>query len=133
VTKLNLEKGEFRHSWRQVLPGSRAVLFTTEYAGRSTDEADTEVVSLKTGKRTLLHHGGFFARYLPSGHLIWIFHGVLYAASFDLDRLGLTGQPRPVIEDFSTRGMSARNSAFHRTGSSCTSVRRGSFSAPYFG
>ena len=117
VTQLNLDKAEFRHSWPQVLPGSQNVLFTTEYEGRSTDEADTEVVSLKTGKRTLLHRGGFFARYLPSGHLVWIFHNVLYAASFDLDRLTLAGQPQPILEDINNRRDDGGQFAFSRTGS----------------
>jgi hypothetical protein len=35
VTELNREKGEYRHGWPQVLPGSRAVLFTTEQPGES--------------------------------------------------------------------------------------------------
>jgi Tol biopolymer transport system component/predicted Ser/Thr protein kinase len=99
VTELNHEKSEFRHGWPQVLPGSRAVLFTTEHTGQAFDDADIEVASLKTGERTILHHGGFFARYLPSGHLAWVHHNVLYAAPFDLDRLALTGDPQPVVED----------------------------------
>jgi hypothetical protein len=99
VTELNREKGEYLHGWPQVLPGSRAVLFTTEHTGQNPDETDIEVASLKTGKRTTLHHGGFFARYLPSGHLVWAQHNALYAAPLDLDRLALTGEPQPVIED----------------------------------
>jgi serine/threonine protein kinase/Tol biopolymer transport system component len=99
VTELNHEKGEFLHGWPQVLPGSGAVLFTTEHAGQNPDETDIEVVSLSTGKRTTLHHGGFFAHYLPSGHLVWAHHNALYAAPLDLDRLALTGEPQPVIED----------------------------------
>jgi predicted Ser/Thr protein kinase len=111
-----LERGEFRHSWPQVLPGSRKILFTTEFVGQSIDEADTEVFSLDTGKRTLLHHRGFFGRYLPSGHLVWIFHNVMYAASFDLDRLKLTGQPQPVLEDVDSRRDEGGQFAFSQTG-----------------
>jgi len=86
VTELNLEKGERRHGWPQVLPCSRAALFTTQHAGQTFDDADIDVVSLKTGERTTLHHGGFFARYLPSGHLVWIHQNALYSAPFDLER-----------------------------------------------
>jgi Tol biopolymer transport system component/predicted Ser/Thr protein kinase len=100
VTELNHEKGEYRHGWPQVLPGSRAVLFSTEHTGQAFDDADIDLVILKTGERTTLHHGGFFARYLPSGHLVWVHRNVLYAAPFDLDRLALTGEPLPVVEDF---------------------------------
>jgi Tol biopolymer transport system component/predicted Ser/Thr protein kinase len=99
VTELNREKGERRHGWPQVLPGSRAVLFSTERVAGTFDEADIEVVSLKTGERTTLHHGGFFPRYLPSGHLVWIHQNALYAAPMDLGKLVLTGEPQPVVED----------------------------------
>jgi hypothetical protein len=50
---------------------ARAVLFTTEHVNQTFDDTDIDVVSLKTGKRTTVHHGGFFARYLNSGHLVW--------------------------------------------------------------
>jgi serine/threonine-protein kinase len=99
VTELSYEKGEFRHAWPQVLPGSRAVLFTTEHTAQAFDDADIDVLSLKTGVRTTLHHGGFFARYLPSGHLVWVHQNTLYAAPFDLGRLALTGEPQPIVED----------------------------------
>ena len=99
VTELNHEKSERSHAWPQILPGSRAVLFTTQHIGQTFDDADIDVITLKTGERKTLHHGGFFARYLPSGHLVWLHQSVLYAAPFDLDRLALTGEPQPVVED----------------------------------
>jgi len=116
VTELNREKGELRHGWPQVLPGSRAVLFTTGHAAQTFDDADIEVVSLKTGERTILHHGGFFARYLPSGHLVWIHQNALYAAPFDLGRLALTGEPQPVVEDINSGEDSGGDFAFSQTG-----------------
>jgi len=116
VTELNHEKGEYRHGWPQVLPESRAVLFTTEHIGQSFDDADIDVVRLKTGERTTLHHGGFFARYLPSGHLVWVHQNALYAAPFDLDRLTLTGEPQPVIEDIDNAKDTGGDFAFAQTG-----------------
>jgi serine/threonine protein kinase/Tol biopolymer transport system component len=116
VTELNHEKGERRHGWPQVLPGSRAVLFSTERSDQAFDDADIEVVSLKTGERTTLHHGGFFARYLPSGHLVWIHQNALYAAPFDLGRLALTGEPQPVVEDINSGEDTGGDFAFSQTG-----------------
>jgi len=116
VTALNHEKGEFRHAWPQVLPGSGAVLFSTEHIGQTFDDADIEVVSLKTGERKLLHHGGFFARYLPSGHLVWLHENALYAAPFDLSRLALTGEPQPVVEDVNSSEDTGGDFAFSQTG-----------------
>ena len=36
------------------------------------EEANIEVLSLKTGKVTVLYRGGYFGRYLPSGHLVFL-------------------------------------------------------------
>lgn len=116
VTELNLEKAEWRHSWPQVLPGSHAVLFTAEHSGQNSDDGDIDVVSLKTGKRTTLHHGGFFARYLPSGHVAWVHQNVLYAAPFDVGRLALTGEPQPVVEDIHSGTDTGGDFAFSQTG-----------------
>ncbi len=116
VTKVNHEKGELRHGWPQVLPGSRAVLFSTEHVAQPFDDADIEVASLQTGERTTLHHGGFFVRYLPSGHLVWVHRHVLYAAPFDLGRLALTGEPQPVVEDLHNGKDTGGEFAFSQTG-----------------
>jgi len=116
VTKLNHEKGELRHGWPQVLPGSRAVLFTTDHVGQGFEDADVDVVSLQTGVRTTLHHGASFARYLPSGYLVWVRRHVLYAAPFDLGRLALTGEPQPVVEDINNGWDTGGGFAFSQTG-----------------
>jgi Tol biopolymer transport system component len=99
LTKVNRDKGEITHRWPQVLPGSQAVLFTV-YAGSviSADDSDIDVVSLKTGERKTVYHGGFFARYLPSGHLVFVHQNTLFAAPFDLKRLALIGSPQPIVE-----------------------------------
>jgi serine/threonine-protein kinase len=86
------------HRWPQVLPGSQAVLFTVYGITRDPDDSDIDVISLKSGERKTVHHGGFFARYLPSGHLVFIHQNTLFAAPFDVRRLALTGTPQPVIE-----------------------------------
>jgi Tol biopolymer transport system component/predicted Ser/Thr protein kinase len=137
VTQLNREKGEYRHGWPQVLPGSRAVLFTTEHAGHTFDDADIEVASLKTRERTVLYHGGFFARYLPSsgrasGHLAWVHHNVLYAAPFDLDRLALTGDPQPVVEDINNAEDEGGDFSFSQAGSSVYLSREGGLQRSIF-
>jgi hypothetical protein len=77
VTKLNA--GEVTHRWPQVLPGSQTVLFTsdTQTSGHNHDDANIDVISLKTGERKTIQRGGFSPRYLAdatgskgTGHLI---------------------------------------------------------------
>src|ERR1700736_1093957 len=43
--------------------------------------------------------GGYSGRYLPSGHLVYIHQGTLFAVGFDLDRLEVRGTPAPLLED----------------------------------
>ena len=96
--------GEYLHRFPQVLPGSRAVIFTafTKSAVRGSDSAlgqsNVEVMTLKDGKRKTLHRGGRFGQYLASGHLVYLDGRTLFAVPFDLDRLAVRGTPVPVLE-----------------------------------
>ncbi len=116
LTELNHEKGERAHRWPQVLPGSQAVLFSVYHAIENYDNADIEVVSVKTGKRTTVYHGGFFARYLPSGHLVYVHQNTLFAVPFDLRQLRLTGEPQPLLENITNAADVGANLAFSQTG-----------------
>jgi serine/threonine-protein kinase len=115
LTQLSKEKGETAHGWPQVLPGSQAVLFTAYRAG-SFDEGEIVVVSLKTGEQKTVHRGGFFGRYLPSGHLVFLRQNTLFAAPFDLKRLALTGAPQPVIEEVNSNTRGGGDFDFSRNG-----------------
>jgi serine/threonine-protein kinase len=98
-----LKPGENTHRWPQVLPGAQAVLFTANSQPGDYENASVDVVSLKTGQRRTLQRGGYYGRYLPSGHLVYMHQGTLFAARMDLDRLVLTGPPTPVLEDVDSR------------------------------
>jgi serine/threonine-protein kinase len=104
VTKLR--SGEASHRWPQVLPGAQAVLFTSspQVYGR-VDDANIEAVSLKTGQVKIVQHGGYYGRYLPSGHLVYAHEGMLFGAGFDLARLEMRGTPVPLLSDLATNGL----------------------------
>ena len=93
------DKGEATHRWPQILPGGQAVLFTGSTVNGAYDNARIEVLSLKSGQWKVVQRGGYFGRYLPSGHLVYIHQGTLFAAGFDLDRLEVRGTPAPLLED----------------------------------
>ena len=82
----------------QVLPGERAVLFTLG-DGTNWDDAQIVVHSLETDERKVLIESGRDARYVPTGHLVYVFDGTLLAVPFDLDKLEVTGGPIPMAED----------------------------------
>src|SRR5204863_8332150 len=94
-----LAAGERMQRWPQMLPGSQAVLFSSLATnGNGWDAADIVVQKLPDGPRTIVQEGGFFGRYLRSGHIVFVQQGTLFAAPFDVSRLELTGPPIPAIE-----------------------------------
>ncbi len=99
LTELDTEAGEVTHRWPQVLPGGRAVLFTVHSSGAGFDDARIEVLDLEKNERKVLHHGASFGRYVPTGHVVYVREGTLYALPFDLERLEVTGSPSPLLED----------------------------------
>ncbi len=79
--------------------GGRAVLFTElRGAVANADAANIKVLSLEDHKTKVLQQGGTYGRYLPSGHLVYLNRGTLFAVPFDMDRLELRGTPAPVLE-----------------------------------
>ena len=98
LTTPAVEKGERRHGFPHILPGGKAVLFTI--GRRSTyEDAQIAVLSLETGKWKTVLEGGAFARYSPTGHLVYMRSNTLMAVRFDLTKLDVTGDPAPVLED----------------------------------
>ncbi|AHG93441.1 WD40-like beta Propeller containing protein (plasmid) [Gemmatirosa kalamazoonensis] len=83
--------------WPQILPGG-AVLYT-RHTRIDTDRADVEVYDPRTGTRRRVVRGGTYARWLPNGYLAYVNQGTLYAASFDVARLAVTGTAVPVLDD----------------------------------
>jgi len=111
ITHLNREQGETSHGWPQVLPGSQAVLFTA-YTSGGPEDANIDVLSVKSGARKTLVRGGVLGRYLPSGHLVYLHRGTLLAVAFDLGKLAVMGDPQPVLDDVSTFNTWANHADF---------------------
>ena len=85
----------------QRLPGGDWVLYSlvgTSDPSSLEEESEIVVESTSSGDRRVVRVGGIDARYMPTGHLVYHFGGVLYAVPFDLDRLEVTGGPVPVVE-----------------------------------
>jgi serine/threonine-protein kinase len=81
----------------EVLPGSRAILFT---GSRRTPSQQSGVWALALGDQPrLLVEGGRTARYLRSGHLAYAVKGSLVVAPLDLESLTLTAPSVTVIND----------------------------------
>jgi Tol biopolymer transport system component/tRNA A-37 threonylcarbamoyl transferase component Bud32 len=91
-------EGELVQRFPQVLPGGKAVLYTVNTAIAGGQTSRIVVQPLPSGERLVVRDGGFYARYLPSGHVAYIRDGTLFVVAFDADRLAVTGEPIPIVE-----------------------------------
>jgi serine/threonine-protein kinase len=103
LTHLDLDDREVTQRWPQTLDHDRMVLYTAHTAGSGFEEAFGVLVNLRTGRRKVVHRGGFHYRYLPSGHIVYISLAGLYALPFDLARmrseLELNAQPSKILDN----------------------------------
>ena len=98
LTTLDEASGEVSHRWPQWLPGGKKILFTegtelTDFSG-----ASLVVLDVGTGEQTVIHRGGFYGRYVPTGHVLYVNDGTVFALPFDVDRVKATGSQFPVLE-----------------------------------
>jgi Tol biopolymer transport system component len=110
-----------RASAPSLLPGGDWVLFSLLRSGAPTVDWDTaEVVaqSLKSGERRTLYSGGSAPRYVPTGHLVFVFRSTLYALPFDVGAIKVAGEPIPVVEGVSSNsgGSGVAQYAFSKNG-----------------
>jgi len=108
-------EGQSGQLWPEFLPGDRGILFTTGL--RAVGENSTIAVhDLKTGADRVLIRGGSHPRYVATGHLVYAVAGTLRVVGFDLARLAVTGDPRPVLEGVLMKPVGAADYGVSRTG-----------------
>jgi serine/threonine-protein kinase len=99
LTTLDADKGEVSHRWPQVLPGAKAVLFTSQVENaESYDQANIEVLILSSKERRVVARGGSYGRYVSSGHLVYLNNGTLFGIPFDLETLETVGTAAPLVQ-----------------------------------
>jgi Tol biopolymer transport system component len=98
LTTLDKARGESSHRWPEVLPGGQWILFTVGLEDASFDEATVEAVSINTGERRVVLAGAGFARYAPTGQLLFVRGGHLHAVGFDAKHLVVRGTPEVVLD-----------------------------------
>src|SRR5262249_6111160 len=106
----------------QVLPGAKAVIFADTILGTDWDNGTIQAVSLHDSKPKVLIKGGYFGRYVPTGgpsggHLVYMSHLTLWAAPSDPDRLEVSGNTAPLLDDVAANsGGGEASFDFSRTG-----------------
>ncbi|MGQ0736769.1 MAG: protein kinase domain-containing protein [Acidobacteriota bacterium] len=93
---VTLQEGEYATS-PQLLPGGTHVLFTL---GSDALSRVTQVLvqALGSGARTVVAKNGGDARYVATGHVVFVVDGVLMALPFDLATMSGVGAPVSVVE-----------------------------------
>jgi serine/threonine protein kinase len=89
-------------------------LFTL--AGASPETAQVAVLDRRTGRQTTLVRGGSAAEFAEPGHLVYAFGGTLRAIRFDPERLTVSGEAVPVLEQVATTGAGAGQFTISRDG-----------------
>ena len=97
LTSPDQSEGPTTDRWPQALPGGKAILFMAGVGVGDYESSNILVQPVPQGARKILHRGGYYPRYVQSGHLVFIREGTLFAAGFDPQRLELLGPPVPVV------------------------------------
>jgi eukaryotic-like serine/threonine-protein kinase len=98
VTQPDGNKGELKHLLPQMLPGSRAVLFTVTHTPLPKwDDTEVVVQELSNGSRRARVESAADGRYVVSGHVVYLQRGTMMAAPFDLASLKVTGGGMSVV------------------------------------
>jgi len=95
------------HVWPEVLPGGEAILFVIRPGAGGLGNARNgriAVLSLETGEYQALVEGGYRPQYAPTGHIVFVRAGALWAVPFDVETLAKIGPEVPVIEGVQQNG-----------------------------
>jgi eukaryotic-like serine/threonine-protein kinase len=91
-------EAERAHIPSSALPGDGVLLYTSRKRVWTWGDEEVVALDLATGERTVLVHDAADARYAPTGHLLFLRRGVLFAVPFVPGSLSVGGSPVPVLE-----------------------------------
>jgi DNA-binding SARP family transcriptional activator len=100
-TTLDTANSEYDHTWPDVLPNGKGVLFTVTYSGKKGVNGLSyaiAVAEIPSGKHRVIVENAIFARY-SSGHLLYVTDEKrLMVVSFDQNSMRVSDEPDAVTE-----------------------------------
>ncbi|MHC4440219.1 MAG: protein kinase domain-containing protein, partial [Planctomycetota bacterium] len=87
---LGTESEPVKGNYPQILPGCKDILISSA--------AGVSIFSLESRKSKILIPGGYYARYEPTGHLVYARAGAIEVVPFSLTTRKVIGRPVPVLE-----------------------------------
>src|SRR6184192_332785 len=102
-TTLDTAGREVHHSWPDVLPNGKGVLFTVGFSGRNGVKGGTSyaiaVADIPSGKHRLILDDAMYARYATPGYLLYVTtNRSLMVAPFDQNSMKIAGEPTALTE-----------------------------------
>ena len=94
--------GHSSDRWPQFLPGSDFILYTSPFGLASLDDSEILALNLKTGQTKSIYRGGYNARYVPGGYLLYLRQGNIFGLRFSPSRLEIGGQPVKLVDGVSS-------------------------------
>jgi serine/threonine-protein kinase len=119
-TGLDTATGEVDHTWPDVLPNGKGVLFTVAFTGKNAVKAGTTfaiaVAEIPSGKHRVIVNDAKFARY-AAGHLLYVTtNKTLMVVPFDQNSMQIVGKPRALVEGMRLGDLGAADLAVSETG-----------------
>jgi eukaryotic-like serine/threonine-protein kinase len=120
-TVLDTTRGEVDHTWPEVLPNGKGVLFTDRFNGRKGKKgaysSAIAVADISSGKHRVLIDDAMYARYAVSGQLLYVTtNKTLMVVPFDQNSMRVTGEPRALIEGIRLGDVGSADLAVSETG-----------------
>ncbi len=102
-TTLDTARGEIDHTWPDVLPNGKGVLFTDVFGLASGNKGKSTyaiaVAEIPSGKHRVIVDNAMYARYATSGHLLYVtVSKTLMLVPFDQNSMKVTGEPTTLAE-----------------------------------
>lgn len=101
LTRPDPERNEHSHRWPSLLPDGKHALMTVlnRQNKNGVERSAVALVSLDIGQWRYLAEPARDARYLDSGHIVFVRENVLLRAPFDPGRMEIAGVETPILPD----------------------------------
>src|SRR6266576_1213324 len=120
-TTLDTAGREVHHSWPDVLPNGKGVLFTVGFSGRNGLKGGTSyaiaVADIPSGKHRVILDDAMYARYATPGYLLYVTtNKALMAVPFDQNSMKIAGEPTALAEGMRLGVLGSADLAVSATG-----------------
>lgn len=100
AVNITSDYSKWGQTWPYGLPNGKHLLLTVSQG--DVNAGHTALLSLETGKTQILIQNAYNARYVPTGHIVFMRTGSLWAVPFNMKQLKTTGPEVPVINGVET-------------------------------